>query len=171
MKALKYFGRDGELQRKLRFGHGGQRAVLLADDFSVFTAEDGRLTVLSLDGRRIMSRKLLPRVTRVEEMDGSLAVYGEEGVCAAVDPREDRVWEFVPPPGRVLLRRRPGMDPLMIHAAGAAVTVFLGYRRKLDVVWRHRFSGDVELFDADADASNVLVLADGKIHRLEAGAG
>jgi hypothetical protein len=85
-----------------------------------------------------------------------------------VVPREDTVWEFRPPPGRVRVRKPSNMDPLVVHALNDVVTVFSGYKRKLDVVWRYACSGDIAAFDADAEARTVVALADEKVYRLGA---
>ena len=167
---FRYYDSDGELRRKFRFGEAeGHRAVGLGNDFSAFVGPGGRLTVLDAAGGRLWGRRLFQTVTRVERLDSALAVYGEDGICAVVEPRRDRVWEFVPPPGQALLRKPAGADPVLVHAAGEDVTVFGGYRRKLEPLWRCRCSGRVEQFDADRQARCVIVLADGKLHRLEAG--
>lgn len=167
---FRYYGAEGELQRKFRFGDAqGHRPVVLGNDFSAFVGPGGRLTVLDASGRQLWGRRMFQTVTHVAQLDGALAVYGENGVCAVVEPRRDRVWEFVPPPGRALLRKPAGGDPVLVHAAAGDVTVFSGYRRKLDVLWRFRCSGEVELLDADRDARCIIVLADRKLHRLESG--
>ena len=165
---FRYYDSEGGLRRKFRFAEAeGHRAVALGADFSAFVGPGGRLTVLDEAGRQVWGRRLFKRVTRVERLDGALAVYGEDGVCAAVEPRQDRVWEFVPPPGRALLRKPARADPVLVHAAGPTITVFAGYRRKLEARWRCRCSGEVEQFDADRAAGCVVALADGKLHRLE----
>jgi len=163
-----YYSADGRLMRKFRFGEDERHeALALHDAFSVFVGAEGRLTVLDADGRQMWSRRLFSQVAGLEVLGEALAVYGDAGACAHVDPREGTVWEMLPPPGRVRLRKPAGSDPLVVHAAGSVVTVFRGYRRKLDVVWRHDCEEDVSALDADADAHAVVALAGQKVYRVE----
>ncbi len=164
---FRYYGRDGALLRKFRFAEGEHRALALGDAFSVSADAHGRLAVMDPDGREMWSRTLFPKVTGAEVLDGNIAVYGENGACAAVDPRQDAVWEFQPPPGRARIRRPAGADPVAVHVAGSAITVFRGYRRKLDVIWHYDCRADVGAFDADANAKAVTAIAGDKVYRIE----
>jgi hypothetical protein len=165
---FRYYGRDGALARKFKFADKEEHhALALGDDFSVFASTGGRVTVLNADGREMWSRRLFPRVLGLELLGGALAVYGERGACAAVDPSEDAVWEFQPPPGRVRVRKPPGADPIVVHAAASAVTVFRGYRRKLDVIWHHDCRAEITALDTDAGARGVVALAGEKVYKIE----
>ena len=165
---FRYYDAEGRLVRKVRFGDTDQHRVLgLGEGFSVFAGPEGRLTVLDAEGDQMWSRTLFGNITGLELAGWTLAVYGGGGACAVVDPREDSVWEFGPPPGLVRVRKPAGRDPLLVHAAGNAVTVFKGYRRKLEVLWRYNCSGEVVLLDADWLGRAVAALADQKIYRIE----
>jgi len=166
---FRYYDSGGGLLRKFRFAdQEDHRAVCLGDGLSVFASAQGRLSVLDAAGRELWSRRLFDRITGVELIGASVVAYGESGNCALVEPREDKVWEFQPPPGRVRLRRPAGADPMLVHAAGNAVTVFSGYRRKLDVVWRYTCKDDVSALDADVSTRIVVALAGERLYRLEA---
>jgi outer membrane protein assembly factor BamB len=167
-RRFRYYNAEGNIQRKFRLGQTERhRAVALGNDYTAFVGRGGQLTMLDAKGHQLWAQRLFQTVTRVERLDRALAVYGEDGVCAVVEPRRDRVWEFVPPPGRVLLRKPASGDPLLVHAAGPVVTVFSGYRRKLDLLWRCRCGGEVEQFDADRDARCIIALAEGRLDRFE----
>ena len=166
---FRYYDSEGRLLRKFRFDdQEDHRAVALGDGVSVFASAQGRLSFLDADGRELWSRRLFGRITAVELLGGPVAAYGETGTCAIVEPREDKLWEFQPPPGRVRLRKPPGADPMLVHAAGEAVTVFSGYRRKLDVVWRYACKGEVSALEADRSTRIVVALAGDTLYRLEA---
>jgi hypothetical protein len=166
---FRYFDSRGNLVRKFRFADAGEhRILLLADTFTVFVTPEGRLTVLDNAGEELMVRRVFQTIIGGELMGDGFGVYGEDGECAVVVPREDTVWEFRPPPGRVRVRKPSNMDPLVVHALNDVVTVFSGYKRKLDVVWRYACSGDIAAFDADAEARTVVALADEKVYRLGA---
>jgi len=165
---FRYYERDGSLARKFRFADKEEHhALALSDDLSVFASTEGRVTVLNAEGREVWSRRLFPRVLGLELLGAALAVYGEHGACAAVDAATDAVWDFQPPPGRVRVCKPAGADPIVVHAAGSAVTVFRGYRRKLDVIWHHDCGADITALDADADARSVVALAGEKVYRIE----
>jgi hypothetical protein len=166
---FRYFDSDGNLLRKFRFADSGHHKVLLqADTYTVFVTPEGRLTVLDNSGEELMVRRVFRTLTGGEHLGDCFGIYGDDGECAVVDPRDDLVWEFRPPPGRVKVRRPSNMDPLVVHVLNDAITVFMGYKRKLDVAWRYACSGDVVAFDADAEVHTVVALADGKVYRLGA---
>jgi outer membrane protein assembly factor BamB len=166
---FRYFDSRGNLVRKFRFAEPGDHKVLaLGDDFTVFATPAGRVTVLDSSGGELMVRRVFRTLTGAEVLGNCFAVYGEDGECAVIDPREDMVWDFRPPPGRVRVRKPSNMDPLVVHVLNEIVTVFMGYKRKLDVAWRYSCSGDIVAFDADQEGRTVVVLADQKVYRLGA---
>ena len=122
-------------------------------------------------GREMWSGRPFQQVMGLEVLGAILAVYGQDGTCAAVEPRTGRVWEFRPPPGRVRVRKPEGADPVVVHVAGSAITVFSGYRRKLDVVWHYECGAEITAFDTDGSACAVVALAGEKLYRVETGRG
>jgi hypothetical protein len=165
---FRYYDSEGRLARKFRFAGGQEyRALLLADDFTLFGAPDGGLAFVDGEGQQIWSRRLYPEVLRVELLEDCVAVYGPQGAATAVDPRRDAVWEVMPPPGLVCLRKPPGLDALLVHASESAVTVFSGHRRKLDVVWRYECKGEVVALDSDSHTRVVNAVAEGRVYRLQ----
>jgi hypothetical protein len=165
----RYFDERGNLVRKFRFADSGEHRILaLADTYTVFVTPQGRLTVLDNSGEELMVRRVFQTIVGGELMDDGFGIYGKDGECAVVQPREDMVWEFRPPPGRVRVRHPSGTDPVVVHALNDVITVFSGYKRKLEVVWRYECSGDVVVFDADAEGHTVVALADQKVYRLGA---
>ncbi|MHC4591614.1 MAG: PQQ-binding-like beta-propeller repeat protein [Planctomycetota bacterium] len=166
---FRYYDAAGRLTRKLRISDEAEhRALALGDGFTVLASSTQRLTVLDGEGRELWSRHVFPELAGLEVLGGTLAVYGPGSACAAVDVRDGTVWRMDPPPGRVRLRKPPGSDPVLVHAAGSALTLFKGYQRKLDAVWRHTCDGPVIAFDTDRDARTVVALVGRSACRLEA---
>ena len=154
--------------RKFRFGGADRHeALALSEAYSVFGTPGGRITVLDATGRQMWSRSVFAELAGLELLGSALAVYGAAGACAVVGPGGDNVHELHPPPGLVRLRAPLGQDPIAIHAAGAAVTAFRGYRRKLHVVWRHKCADRVSALDAAWTGRVAVAVAGRRIYRLE----
>jgi len=165
---FRLFDRQGSMIRKFRFGGGKPTLLGLGRGFSVFGRGGGKLTVLDSDASEVWTGVLFDDMTGVELLGRSLGVYSASGNCAVIEPWEGLVHEMAPPPGRVRLRCLPGHDPLAVHVAGNVITVFSGYRRKLDVKWRFECHAGVEMFDVDMDAAAVAALAEDKLYWIEA---
>jgi hypothetical protein len=158
---------EGNLTSKFRFADAGYRALGLGEGFTVFADPEDRLMVLEANGEERWYRRVLRDVRGLEVLGETLAVYGPPGVCAAVDAEEGEVWQMRPPPGLMRVRRPEGGEPVVVHAAGSAITTFTGYKRKLAVAWRYTCAGDVTLLEADAEARAVLALAAERVYRIE----
>jgi hypothetical protein len=165
---FRFFDRQGSLIRKFRFGGGKPTLIGLGLGFSVFDRGGSKLTVLDSDAGEVWTGVLFEDMTGVELLGRALGVYSASGKCAVLEPWDGLVHEMAPPPGRVRLRCLPDHDPLAVHVAGNVVTVFSGYRRKLDVKWRFECHAGVEMFDVDMDATAVAVLAEDKLYWIEA---
>jgi hypothetical protein len=134
------------------------------EGFAVFLRGGNRVTVLEDDGNEVFSGTLFKHTVGVEVLGRQLAVYGPNGAAALLEPWEGRVHEMLPPPGKVRLRSVPGEDPQLIQIAGKAVTVFTGYKRKLDVKWRFDCHAPIEMAETDLDGQRVAALAADRLY-------
>ncbi|KPK66252.1 MAG: hypothetical protein AMK73_00610 [Planctomycetes bacterium SM23_32] len=165
---FRFYDAEGTLVKKFRFAESeGHRALALGEGFSAFADAADRLTVFGPDLEETWSGRIFAQVTRAEAVGPMLAVYGPLGACAALDPAGGKVWEMRAPPGLAYVRWPEDGDPLVVHASGAAVTTFSGYKRKLGVVWRYTCDAEVTLLATDAEARAVVALAGDKLYRIE----
>jgi len=164
-----YFNSEGKLCRKWRFADvEGVPFAALEENFAVFASEDGRISVWDAHGRRLWSGKPVDRLAGLESFGELLVARDATGGHFLIDPYGHTVWEFKPPPGINIVRPRSDGDPLLVHGKGRAVTVFGGYRRKMEALRRFTFSDDVRLVEVNRDVRRVAVVAGGDLCLLEA---
>ncbi len=164
----RYHNPEGLMVRKFRFRHRRAfRPLGLGRGFGVFAGPPGRLTIVDDDGEEVWSRRLFERIEGVDLLGEALAVYGEEGRCAAVSPAEDMIWEFHLPPGLRRVRLAGGFDPVAVHADGSEVVALGGRPEQPDVLWRCELGADVTALDADQALLHVAAVAGESVHMIE----
>jgi len=169
---LRFFDSSGRLRRKQRIaGQERFEHIVLEDGFCALGGSQGRVLIQDARGKVLWTARVVERVASLESLGNAIGVYDASGKCLLLNPYGDILVEFDPPPGLCAMRIPRGGEPVLIHARRNVLTAFGGYHRKLEALWRFECEGEVELFEADRDASFAVIAAGGSLWFVQAPSG
>lgn len=155
-------------QRKQRIAGGGSYDhVILEEGFCALGGSEGRVIVHEKSGKVLWTERVASQVVRLESLENAIGVYDESGQCMVLNPYGEVEMEFEPPPGLSMLRWPSGGDPLLLHARRNVLTAYGGYSRKLDARWSFRCDENIRVFEADRNATFVVIAAGESLYCVE----
>ncbi len=160
-----FFGRDGQLKKKHRFG-GDLRFdhLILHDNFCTFASGKGPLILQDMEGKVIFAKKIGAGIKRLYLTNNALAIEEMSGVSRLMDREGTTIRRFEPPPGQSLIRMPSGNDPVIFQAWRKRLTAFTGHKKNLSAVWSFRCEAEIEAFDANTEGNVLAVAAGGRIY-------
>jgi hypothetical protein len=155
---FRFFDNRARLQRKQRIAGGGVFSdVILEEGFCALGGSEGRVIVQEMSGKVLWTERVANRVVRMESLENAIAVYDQSGTCMVLNPYGEIEMEFEPPPGLSLVRVPEAGNPILLHARRDVLTAYGGYSRKLDARWSFRCDDPIRVFEADSNATFVMV--------------